>query len=83
MAVPVAAVEPTVAVKVVLVAPLATTTPVGTVTPASELVSVTLDPLPEAGPFKVTVQVEVPGAVTEAGVQAIPERLAEGAEPLP
>lgn len=67
VAVPVAAVEPTLAVKPALVAPGATTTELGTVTPVSELAMFTLDPPEGAGPLKLTVQVEAPGAITELG----------------
>ncbi|MFP5236388.1 MAG: hypothetical protein ACLGSD_10840 [Acidobacteriota bacterium] len=81
VAVPAAAVEPTLAVKLALVAPAATTTQVGTVTPASELVIFTPDPPDGAGPVKVTEQVEAPGAVTELGLQTIPDRLPEGGGP--
>ncbi|MFP5236387.1 MAG: hypothetical protein ACLGSD_10835 [Acidobacteriota bacterium] len=58
--------ELTLVVKLALVAPAATTTQVGTVTPASELVIFTPDPVAGAGPLKVTVQIEEPGAMSEA-----------------
>lgn len=66
VAVPAAAVEPTLAVKLALLAPAATTTQLGTLTPASELVTATPDPPAGAGPLIETVQVAEPGAVTDA-----------------
>lgn len=81
VAVPAAAVEVMLAVKLAFVAPPPTATAAGTVTPVSELTSLTLEPPGGAGPLRSTVQVEVPGAVTEAGVQEIPVRFAEAGDP--
>ena len=66
VAVPAAAVEPTVAVKEALCAPAATVTEAGTETAASELVSCTFDPPAGAAPLRETVQATAAGAVTEA-----------------
>ena len=59
----------TVTVKVPLVRPRAIVTPLGTVMLALLLDSATLAPLEGAEPDSVTVQVEVPGAVTVPGKQ--------------
>jgi hypothetical protein len=59
----------TVAVKVAELAPAATVTLAGTVTLEFPLVSVTCLPPAGALPLRPTVQVELPGAVTEDGLQ--------------
>lgn len=64
-----AVMAPTVAVKLAELAPAATVTLAGTVTFAFPLVRVTTAPPDGAFALSVTVHVEVPGAVTEEGVQ--------------
>ena len=61
--------DATVAVKPAVVAPAATVTLAGTVALALLLDSVTDSPPPGAAAVNVTVQAEVPGAFTVAGVQ--------------
>jgi hypothetical protein len=64
-------IELTVAVKTALEAPAATDTVAGTLAAALLLASVTVRP-DVVTPLNVTVQVEVPGAVTVAGLQDSP-----------
>ena len=64
--------EPTVAVNWALLEPAATVTLPGSVTLALLSDSVTANPPLEAASLSVTVQVDVPGAFTLAGVQDIP-----------
>jgi hypothetical protein len=61
--------EATFAVTFALVAPASTVALAGTVTIAFPLVNETASPPAGAAPVKLTVQVEVPGALTVAGLQ--------------
>lgn len=70
--------EATVAVKVFVVAPADTVTLVGTVTSVLPLVRLTAKPPVGAPSVKLTVQVELPGAATVAGLQLSPLNCAAG-----
>jgi hypothetical protein len=70
--------EATVAVKVALVTPAPTVTLAGTPTLAFPLVSPTARPPAGAARDNVTVQVDVPGALTVAGPQLSPLNCATG-----